>query len=726
MSISTNYQSFIDTVSTVSYQTWESINPVDIVHFINQPETLNPAVISIKIKDRTSQDMTNYNAWRIRVKKRYINYPGIDWFSVNSELFGLVNTTYSSLLNPSSNLIDNVTFDIQNLQLLLPGNYQGELQYFIEGKQGLFWIPVYSYNQIINLKIYDDETIYWDKQSFTINHIYQHPTDFGFEEFTINGPDWKVFTNHHNIAFSSNNPSAIINSDAAGTWIEGTGTTTIRVTAGNFYNTNSGLAGQPYNYMIWVVAGDTTFIGFIPYIVNVINVPLFVNPTSLNFNATIGSNEPSLQLLNIYATSAVSFTAPSWLNVIVTSSSNGITSEVSVQPIPYNNLTAGTYTGVITFSVVVNGNTVTQDVNVTYILNDFINTNYNLTGLNFTKDPILIDFFTQNNDTYFTLEMTVKAYDFLENSSEIKIVDIPFKLPLFNKKQSLNIGKIIEKVMYHQNVPLLVNQDIYKPANVNLFISEKKILDNSEVRSTTINGLKFIAGLSPKNITNSCGILELSNYVKRVYPSTNEIINFVITLSVGKSIEILKNNNQVSLNPVINFLELYREFINLENYLAKEGDFFEVKLWLDSSMTNYISKKLIVFPEPINKTTIFWEDEYFLTQSFDFGGKISSKKETENITFKNFNHLVEKLNKISSNQTTNFYINTGFISKDDIFYIDSIINSKIAWVKISNNKYMEIIPITKSHPIYDIDRELISYDLEFTINLKYNEENYFI
>ena len=96
--------------------------------------------------------MTNYNAWRIRVKKRYINYPGIDWFSVNSELFGLVNTTYSSLLNPSSNLIDNVTFDIQNLQLLLPGNYQGELQYFIEGKQGLFWIPVYSYNQIINLK----------------------------------------------------------------------------------------------------------------------------------------------------------------------------------------------------------------------------------------------------------------------------------------------------------------------------------------------------------------------------------------------------------------------------------------------------------------------------------------------------------------------------------------------------------------------------------------------
>ena len=53
----------------------------------------------------------------------------------------------------------------------------------------------------------------------------------------------------------------------------------------------------------------------------------------------------------------------------------------------------------------------------------------------------------------------------------------------------------------------------------------------------------------------------------------------------------------------------------------------------------------------------------------------------------------------------------------------SILASKRLWIYIDENNLVEMVNETKSIVYDDIDRELISFDLEFTINKKRHEEN---
>jgi hypothetical protein len=85
---------------------------------------------------------------------------------------------------------------------------------------------------------------------------------------------------------------------------------------------------------------------------------------------------------------------------------------------------------------------------------------------------------------------------------------------------------------------------------------------------------------------------------------------------------------------------------------------------------------------------------------------------------------VEVVRKLSSTKDLKLSINTGYITKQDIPYIDSIVSAKKAWIYISETEKIEIIPNTKSLIYDDVDREIISYELEFDINKKYNEENF--
>ena len=61
--------------------------------------------------------------------------------------------------------------------------------------------------------------------------------------------------------------------------------------------------------------------------------------------------------------------------------------------------------------------------------------------------------------------------------------------------------------------------------------------------------------------------------------------------------------------------------------------------------------------------------------------------------------------------------------KSDIIYVDNIIRAKRIWIFISDTELVELNSETKSLIYDDVDRELNYFDLEFTINKKYNEEN---
>ena len=725
MSVTTNSQSFIVTDSTPAYQNWESINPIHFVYLMDQASAINPAIINLKIKDLTPVEIASYSSFRYKAKKEYIdNTSNIDWLLANStKLASLINTTPVTVAITPYNQSDSLTFSIQNLSLMLDGNYKAKVIFSIEGFTNGSWVEISSYEELINFDIYEDEQITWENTPFVVNHVYENPV-FGYTEFVMKGPSWKVFSNNNNNILSCDDVDVIFGSDANGNWLTGSGTKTIKMSSSAFYNTPSGLSGSPFANTLWVIAGDTTFIGFISYQMIVVDTALFANPTTLNFEATKGGNEPLPQEIDVYAEHAYTINSPAWLSVTtLTESAPGIPNKLSVVPIPYNNLDGGTYTGIITLNGTDGVNPITIDINVEYLLNDFVSSNYQNNSINFSLEPELIEFYTTIPDTYFELNVKIKAFDYVYQSPTYNEVSIPLKVPLFNKQQAINIGNLIEKVFFKFKNPILNSTNQYNAALVTLEIKEKKYPSNELLRELTISNMKFLSGLKPTIKIDNNAFLEISEGVKRVTSKSFDYINMMLELGTDKEVEIFKNGTSVLTKLLQPLNDTFKDVINFEILEAKPGDVFIYKVWLDTAKTKSIEKKYLVFPETEYSTMIIWEDEYRMLQTFEFTGKFLIKKDYEAIQFKRFDEVIEKTEIIKSINSQKVSINTGFVSKNDIIFIDGIISAKRCWVKSSSDKLIELISTTKSIIPQDIDRELISFDLDFEINKKYNEEN---
>ena len=85
--------------------------------------------------------------------------------------------------------------------------------------------------------------------------------------------------------------------------------------------------------------------------------------------------------------------------------------------------------------------------------------------------------------------------------------------------------------------------------------------------------------------------------------------------------------------------------------------------------------------------------------------------------------MIDYIKSVDSKNVQKISLNTGFIPKSDRQIIMSLLASKRLWVYIDENNLVEMVNETKSIVYDDIDRELISFDLEFTINKKRHEEN---
>ena len=137
----------------------------------------------------------------------------------------------------------------------------------------------------------------------------------------------------------------------------------------------------------------------------------------------------------------------------------------------------------------------------------------------------------------------------------------------------------------------------------------------------------------------------------------------------------------------------------------------------------YISKFYHVFPEGLEKNIIFWEDNFLLKSVMDFGGKFEIKSEREMKTQVLYKNLAEVLMNLESKKISKITINTGFILETDIESVDELMSAKRAWLQL-HGELIDLVPVGKTLVEKDSDRELISFDVEFQINRKYNEKIY--
>ena len=617
---------------------------------------------------------------------------------------------------------------IQNISILNVGNYEAKIQFIIEGLNSSgIWNEISSYTHIVKLTIYEEEQVTWSPDNFVMNFYQGTPRPKKL--ITMNGPSWAVVT-PIDFILESDDPEVTISSTTSPSGTQytanGSGERIIKLKIGDFWTTSEALSPGNYNRFLFVGTGVSTIVGGISFTLNVLSPGDFiVNPEELYFESAKGGTEPIPINLFVYAANAYTISKPLWLNVVgISESSPGIFSNLDVAPIHSSNLVAGTYTGDIVLTSIISGSPVSITIPVTYVLHEFVSVPYSEDEFNFTKDPVFLNFFTTIPDTYFDVKMNVEVFDWFFQGGTSKTYIVPFKVPLYNLMQKENIGERIEKMMakYLDANPYATK--LYNAANVSIEIKEKKYPSNEIIRETTLNTFKFLSGITPKIKNGNNAILEISNGTKRITAKSFDYLNLMLSTGSDKSIQILKNNILQENYSIPAHYNTYKETIYFETYDLKPGDIVEVKIYLDALSTIFLSKKYQVFPEPEYSHMIIWEDDYKMMQTYEFTGKHSLKTDFSFQNFAKKKNLIEYIKNLNTKSIGKLNINTGFIPKNDIIYIDNIIKARRVWLYVSDDELVELNNETKSLIYDDVDRELNYFDLDFTINKKYKEENH--
>jgi hypothetical protein len=719
--LSTSPQNNPSTQNVPQYQDWGPSNNESVYVWSNaNPGTLLPVAVQFKIKDVIGvPEYSQYSQFRLAAYQTY-NETAPIW------LAPLVSPGYPQIyISPiaitTTGLTYNYTPSFQNLALMAVGNYSFTHHFIIQGKNSSNnWIDISSYNYTTRLVV-TNQTVTVTPN--TLSFVHYQNTTLPYQDITITGNNWKLQGNL-NFVLSSTTPGVTVTNIGTGSnqyqTVSGSGTATIRVTLGTFYD--SGFI-DPYNNTVFfaILQGVSTLIGYVTVNVQVFNQGTFnVSPRHLDFYAVYNIQEAAEQYV-LASSSAEPFTitASPWLMAFLDNRMvDGVLIRVLVVvPIPTINMIAGIYNGTVVLDDVIAGVPSQITITVTYTIDGFFVSPYS-NNLGFTLDPIFFNFSTTNLDTFFQLVATIKTFDFFSNTPKETI--LTEKLPLFNGRGKLNYGKVVHRLMNRFSAPN-ENEFQYKLPEFSLNIQEINITDLSVIRSAFFQGLKFIAGLS-RALVGNFGFLDFNQKADRVTVNSFYYLNIYIPLG-NYEIRVYKNNVQIDTIPLpVSDGKIIFKKVTFATF--RQGDVIQYTLNIPSiELPETPLKKFYVIPSGRYSNHIIWENEYLLQSAFEFTGGAAIKSDFENRTQSLYKNLTEILEIIENTKINKISINTGWIIKDSIDTIESLMRSKRAWLPLAD-KTIELRPLSKTMVNQDTERELIDYTIEFQINRQYNEETY--
>lgn len=436
---------------------------------------------------------------------------------------------------------------------------------------------------------------------------------------------------------------------------------------------------------LWKIIGKPNFV--------------FTSPTAGVTIATVGSGASAYQTASGSGNAIVSIALGAYYDGQAVFSSTDLASTFEIQE-------DNVHFGNIDWTVVVTR------------LSDFLTVPYATGQKAFTLDPKFFEFQSNNVNTYFQFDATIKTYDFFTNVE--KVTPIPQKIVLFNGKQKVNLGQLIHRLMRKFETP---NDTLlqYKFANLKIVCTEKLQSDASIVRSGTSADIPFIAGLS-RGMTD-LGFLDFNPEPNRVTKNSFAYLN-ILTPAGSYELRTFKNGTIVG-SPVALPEATGIVFCKKVTFSAFEkGDTIDYVVDVVGETNEDAPKKtFVVFPEGHYSNHIVWEDEFLLQKALECTGTASIVPEGEFQSQTIYVDLVERLEHLSSSKSVKLNINTGWLAYSDIDTIESLMRSKKAWL-IQGNNFVNLRPTGKKLPEKDVETELIQFQLEFKINQTYNEETY--
>lgn len=725
---------------------WVFNQPLNIVEYYT-PGTSFPSPISIDftVPDVLTayEDSTAFDHFLVRWAWNTLEGPAI-WRSLSTDIDdGVAGTTSQEI---TTTLDFNITLSFQNLDWIVPS---AEDNYRVSGNIRLQVIGVRAnvslrllYEEVFNIKLYYilPNTINLVPDSLVFNHIAGNALPAG-----------KTLTIYHAqecvIWLTDNRFEATGAGTATEVGTTGTYTYTIVSPASNVSTIAIVPKAGIEDIQDEVVTIEDAVVGFV---VDENNSPIYdqtsisfftssdgsssVSPQQLTFFSIIGVEDAAPQSIEVISPHNSSISAPPWL-LLSADTLSGVGS-IEVIPMAAANFLPGIYTDVITITI----DGVDFEVNVQLEVVQNIQLNLSQTGFNFTDDnQAFTQIFTPDDSNQLQLEVTIPQIGYPTTFQEDQTFN--YLTGFLNNRTKIHVGEIVRRALYKitkadfvsifqsfiaGNFPALQMFEFYSAPNISLQLS---VVDDTGVAQSTqesFSNIQFILG-RPPIVSNGFAFLQAKPVTQRVFKNSVASVNYLAKASV--LFNIVKNNVLLSSH-IHSFSGLKtRGFLKaFKNY--EPGDVIKITasyLTLFSGVISNIEaeEKYIVYPEGKHLNTIAYADEYGCVSLYDFSGDWNIESEYQFTESTRYQNLVEFFRNENTDKVQGITLNTGFIPKDNAYFIDLIIRSGMAWLTTNGTEdVVELVPQTKKLTNTDSDQELYAYDVTFKINRTHDFQDY--
>lgn len=318
-----------------------------------------------------------------------------------------------------------------------------------------------------------------------------------------------------------------------------------------------------------------------------------------------------------------------------------------------------------------------------------------------------------HDTSYIMLSCTIRTYPY-KGKNEPKIYERSYKIIPFKGIATVYLGDIFEDYFMIPNklweifdfAALKDGENIiplYKPLEVDIIFKEYDLNTENLLEEKTIHNLRFIRG--------KYSDIDLFKNKLSVQRSTvNSIFSYTLYETSSNSDFYLYKNKKMT-SGIKSYPTILTSYLWKDPKL-KTGDTFVLRnnAKAQEIIINHIVKK------GLQTYYIIWLDENLNLKIKDFTGRFITKithSLTQSTTIENGNSSSRTIEDIRG---LNMILNTGFIFKEDILLLQSIIGSAKSWISMDNLKtFISFVSTTKEIE-YDSEAQLYDFDMEITLN----------
>lgn len=386
-----------------------------------------------------------------------------------------------------------------------------------------------------------------------------------------------------------------------------------------------------------------------------------------------------------------------------------------------------------------------KSVEVDYIIHSGFDYNYEK-PIHFTRDNSQMVFYKSINETTFLRLLTnIKLYDYTgELVNELGVIlDVPF----LKNRGIINLGRELEPYFDLFTALPDFNKKVnaaYPPMQVSINAQEIKYSDYSIVNQDMLPIQRYLCGRNPvgaNNIANPFWLCFRPSDLRYVTAESRIVLQ--LFKPAGKPIQkinvFLNDVFYVSIAVGTNGFALTLPYFLFASFNVKSingispGDVISFQY---EGMT--LKRYFLVKPPQPHSFKIAYRTVWDTFDIVEFTGPATFGVDYAHDLNKTMRNYVEVTKKIETDGPQKVTINTGWLHKNESFVIDELIRSRRAFLldntvseeamasNYTSENYgnIELIPITAKIVNHDSDENMISFDVEFEINKRYEDEIY--